>query len=204
MQRDSAEPRALCLLRKFILYETRGKYWLIGRTKDRKQWRVLKLSRLEANDLDVTEDPVIYTERECARLLAGIEAGHVHEGGSQLILQVLLPPCKCATRKSCSVLLPMLLLKRALGELVDFLLRALEHRKQLCAPQADAVLGCFKFLEGYYLLFATEKRLQGNICGKVALAAASCVRIEAMLSRMRLSRFQLLCINLIYPNRLAA
>lgn len=35
-----------------------------------------------------------------------------------------------------------------------------------CTAQADAVLGCFKFLEGYYLLFATKKRLHGNICGE--------------------------------------
>lgn len=27
------------------------------------------------------------------------------------------------------------------------------------------MLGCFKFLEGFYLLFATKKRLVGNVCG---------------------------------------
>ena len=33
------------------------------------------------------------------------------------------------------------------------------------ALQADALLGCFRFLGGYYMLFALKKRLQGSVCG---------------------------------------
>lgn len=34
----------------------------------------------------------------------------------------------------------------------------------LCV-QADALIGCFRFVEGYYLLFVTQKNLVGSICG---------------------------------------
>lgn len=82
------------VLRKFMLYETRSNYWLVGRTKDRAQWRLLKFSRLEATELAVTEDPVIYNESECSSLLARINNGNQLHGGSTKILQV------------CSVLAP--------------------------------------------------------------------------------------------------
>ena len=36
----------------------------------------------------------------------------------------------------------------------------------LLSWQADALIGCFRFVEGYYLLFVTQKNLIGSICGK--------------------------------------
>ncbi|KAK9787507.1 hypothetical protein WJX73_002623 [Symbiochloris irregularis] len=113
------------VLRKFYLYETRTRYYLVGRTKDRRQWRVLKLNRSEAWKLDVVEDPIIYTEQECRRLLTELNDGNAKHGGATLLLQ------------------------------------------------ADAVLGCFKFLEGHYLLFAVKKRLHGNICGQKVYGVAN-------------------------------
>ena len=74
-------------LRKFTLYETRSRHYLVGRTKDRRQWRVLKFSRLEAAQLEVTEDPATYTEAEIAKLLAGINDGNLTHGGTQQILE---------------------------------------------------------------------------------------------------------------------
>lgn len=32
--------------------------------------------------------------------------------------------------------------------------------------QADALIGCFRFVEGYYLLFVTQKNYIGSICGE--------------------------------------
>ena len=95
--------KSLPVLRKFALYETRTRYYLIGRTKDRKHWRVLKLSRLEAADLDVTEDPGIYSEGECARLLSEINDGNLRHGGSQLILQVPIDMFTTAPADYCVV-----------------------------------------------------------------------------------------------------
>lgn len=32
--------------------------------------------------------------------------------------------------------------------------------------QADAIIGCFRFLEGFFLLLVTKKRFQGTVCGE--------------------------------------
>lgn len=32
--------------------------------------------------------------------------------------------------------------------------------------QADAIIGCFRFLGGYFLLLVTKKRFQGTVCGE--------------------------------------
>ena len=76
------------VLRKFFLYQTRTRYYLVGRSKNRQHWRVLKLSRLEAAQLDAVEDPAVYSEQECKRLLAELHDGNLKHGGTSLILQV--------------------------------------------------------------------------------------------------------------------
>lgn len=38
----------------FLLYETRARYYLVGYTRDKEAWRVLKLSRLESAELEVS------------------------------------------------------------------------------------------------------------------------------------------------------
>lgn len=69
--------------RKFHLYSTAQRYYLVARSKDRRRWRILKLNRdpEEATNLDVVEDPVTYTEKECASLLTQIGAGNRSHGG---------------------------------------------------------------------------------------------------------------------------
>lgn len=37
----------------FLLYETRARYYLVGYTRDKEAWRVLKISRMEGADLEV-------------------------------------------------------------------------------------------------------------------------------------------------------
>lgn len=37
----------------FLLYETRARYYLVGYTRDKKAWRVLKISRMESSELEV-------------------------------------------------------------------------------------------------------------------------------------------------------
>lgn len=91
-------------LRTFRLYETRTRLYLVGRSKDRKQCRILKLNRHAAADLEVTEDPVVYTDAECSKLLAEINDGNVNQGGLSLMLQVILYGLCIAARLSCTVL----------------------------------------------------------------------------------------------------
>ncbi|CAD6209868.1 unnamed protein product [Miscanthus lutarioriparius] len=72
-------------LQKFRLYETRSKFYLIGRDKSRIHWRVLKIDRLESTELGVEEDPTIYTETECQELLCRIHEGNKLTGGLKFV-----------------------------------------------------------------------------------------------------------------------
>ena len=72
-------------LQKFRLYETRSKFYLVGRDKSRTLWRVLKIDRLESTDLGIQEDPTSYTENECQELLWRIHEGNRLTGGLKFV-----------------------------------------------------------------------------------------------------------------------
>lgn len=76
----------LAYLQKFRLYETRSKYYMVGRDKSRRYWRVLKIDRLEAStELNIREDSTTYTECECSELLRRIHEGNKSTGGLKFI-----------------------------------------------------------------------------------------------------------------------
>ncbi|KAL6649338.1 hypothetical protein ACP70R_013562 [Stipagrostis hirtigluma subsp. patula] len=72
-------------LQKFRLYETRSKFYLIGRDKSRTLWRVLKIDRSETTELGIEEDPTSYTEHECQELLWRIHEGNRLTGGLKFV-----------------------------------------------------------------------------------------------------------------------
>lgn len=72
-------------LENFTLYGTRARYYLVGRDKKKLHWQVLKIDRTEAAELNLVEDPVIYTEAECKRLLTRVAEGNKPTGGLQLV-----------------------------------------------------------------------------------------------------------------------
>lgn len=72
-------------LQKFKLYETRSKFYIIGRDKNSTRWRVLKIDRLECSELIIDEDPVTYTKDECSELLGRIHEGNRSTGGLMLV-----------------------------------------------------------------------------------------------------------------------
>eukprot|EP00850_Spirogloea_muscicola_P023326 SM000347S13000 [mRNA] locus=s347:78024:83650:- [translate_table: standard] len=73
------------VLQKFLLYETRARYYLVGRDKSRRHWRVLKLDRSEPSELVVAVDPVAYTQAQCQALLHAVADGNRAVGGLQLV-----------------------------------------------------------------------------------------------------------------------
>lgn len=75
----------LAYLQKFRLYETRSKYYMVGRDKSRRYWRVLKIDRLESSELNIREDSTTYTECECSELLRRIHEGNKSTGGLKYI-----------------------------------------------------------------------------------------------------------------------
>ncbi|KAF8401153.1 hypothetical protein HHK36_014457 [Tetracentron sinense] len=80
------EPDPTCgYLQKFRLYETRSKFYLIGRGKSRTLWRVLKIDRLEPSDLNIFEDSTTYSESDCYDLLKRIHEGNRSTGGLKFV-----------------------------------------------------------------------------------------------------------------------
>ncbi|ESW07378.1 hypothetical protein PHAVU_010G125000 [Phaseolus vulgaris] len=74
-----------CYMQKFRLYETRSKFYMIGRDKNRTVWRILKIDRLEPSELNIVEDSTIYSEIECCDLLRRIHEGNKSTGGLKFV-----------------------------------------------------------------------------------------------------------------------
>nr|GME16647.1 phosphoinositide phosphatase SAC3-like isoform X1 [Ipomoea batatas] len=72
-------------MQKFRLYETRSKFYMIGRDKSRTYWRVLKIDRTDPSELNIREDSATYTERECSDLLRRIHEGNMSTGGLKFV-----------------------------------------------------------------------------------------------------------------------
>ncbi|GFQ02134.1 phosphoinositide phosphatase sac4 [Phtheirospermum japonicum] len=72
-------------MQKFRLYETRSKFYMVGRDKSRTFWKILKIDRSELLELNIHEDPTTYTERECSDLLRRIHEGNKATGGLKFV-----------------------------------------------------------------------------------------------------------------------
>ncbi|KAK9142121.1 hypothetical protein Syun_011521 [Stephania yunnanensis] len=72
-------------MQKFKLYETRSKFYMIGRDKSRTLWRVLKIDRLDPSELNICEDTASYSEGECYDLLKRIHDGNRPAGGLKFV-----------------------------------------------------------------------------------------------------------------------
>ncbi|KAL9266352.1 Phosphoinositide phosphatase SAC4-like protein [Drosera capensis] len=72
-------------MQKFRLYETRSKFYMIGRDKSRTYWRVLTIDRSDPYELNLHEDSTTYTENECSELLGRIHEGNKAIGGLKLM-----------------------------------------------------------------------------------------------------------------------
>ncbi|KAL4178813.1 hypothetical protein AMTRI_Chr13g117040 [Amborella trichopoda] len=77
--------RKFCYLQKFTLYETRSKFYMVGRDKSRTYWRVLKIDRLDPFELNIREDSTTYSHTECCDLLKRIHEGNRSTGGLRFV-----------------------------------------------------------------------------------------------------------------------
>ncbi|KAL5755482.1 hypothetical protein ACOSQ2_020228 [Xanthoceras sorbifolium] len=82
---DRRPDRNSCYLQKFRLYETRSKFYMIGRDKNRTCWRILKIDRLEPSELNILEDSTTYSEFECFDLLRRVHEGNRSTGGLKFV-----------------------------------------------------------------------------------------------------------------------
>ncbi|KAJ4701195.1 Phosphoinositide phosphatase family protein [Melia azedarach] len=75
-------------LEKFKLYETRARFYLIGSDRNKRFFRVLKIDRSEPSDLNISEDPVVYSPQEIKNLLQRIAEGNRATGGLTFVAKV--------------------------------------------------------------------------------------------------------------------
>ncbi|GLT64543.1 hypothetical protein SLA2020_370290 [Shorea laevis] len=74
-------------LEKFKLYETRARFYLIGSDRNKRFFRVLKIDRSEQSDLNISEDPVVYSPQEMKNLLLRIAEGNRATGGLTFVVK---------------------------------------------------------------------------------------------------------------------
>ncbi|XXG81594.1 hypothetical protein AAC387_Pa09g2188 [Persea americana] len=74
-----------CYLQEFSLHETRSMLYIIGRYQNGKGLRVLKIDRLDPDNLNISEDNVTYSQPECDDLLIRIDEGNKATGGLKFI-----------------------------------------------------------------------------------------------------------------------
>lgn len=72
-------------LQKFTVYETQARFYLVGRDKSRTRWRVLKIDRSEPTQLNIYEDPAVYTRQDCHDLINRLTAGNRSSGGVKFV-----------------------------------------------------------------------------------------------------------------------
>ncbi|KAJ4966904.1 hypothetical protein NE237_018753 [Protea cynaroides] len=75
-------------LEKFKLYETRARFYLIGSDRNKRFFRVLKIDRSEPSDLNISEDPVVYSQQQVKNLLQRISEGNRSTGGLTFVAKV--------------------------------------------------------------------------------------------------------------------
>ncbi|KAK7312052.1 hypothetical protein VNO77_35591 [Canavalia gladiata] len=75
-------------LEKFKLYETRARFYLIGSDRHKRFFRVLKIDRSEPSDLNISQDPVLYSPQEIKSLLQRIDEGNRATGGLTFVAKV--------------------------------------------------------------------------------------------------------------------
>ncbi|XP_061364160.1 phosphatidylinositol-3-phosphatase SAC1 isoform X2 [Gastrolobium bilobum] len=75
-------------LEKFRLYETRARFYLIGSDRNKRFFQVLKIDRSEPSDLNISQDPVLYSPQEIKSLLQRIAEGNKATGGLTFVAKV--------------------------------------------------------------------------------------------------------------------
>ncbi|KAK3028098.1 hypothetical protein RJ639_039792 [Escallonia herrerae] len=82
------DPETDYSLEKFKLYETRARFYLIGSDRNKRFFRLLKIDRMEPSDLNISEDPVVYSPQEVKSLLQRIAEGNRATGGLTFVAKV--------------------------------------------------------------------------------------------------------------------
>lgn len=72
-------------MHKFSLYETASRYYIVGGDVTEKRYRILKIDRtVDDSDLSITDDKIVYTQKQMNQLLDTIDDGNKGTGGIRL------------------------------------------------------------------------------------------------------------------------
>lgn len=72
-------------MHKFSLYETATRYYIVGGDVTEKRYRILKIERTtDDSELSITDDKIIYSQKEMNQLLDTIDDGNKGTGGIKL------------------------------------------------------------------------------------------------------------------------
>lgn len=72
-------------MHKFSLYETATRYYIVGGDMTERRYRMLKIDRTtDDSDLSITDDKIVYSQREMNQLLDTIDHGNKGTGGMKL------------------------------------------------------------------------------------------------------------------------
>ncbi|ROT41778.1 hypothetical protein SODALDRAFT_267094 [Sodiomyces alkalinus F11] len=77
--------RLMYKMHKFSLYETASRYYIVGADITERRYRILKIDRTtEDSDLSITDDKIVYSQREMNQILDTIDDGNKGTGGIRL------------------------------------------------------------------------------------------------------------------------
>lgn len=77
---DPNTPRPL-ILNKFVMYENKRKLYVVATGASDSRYRMLRIDRTSPEELIVTEDEAVYTERQIGEILRMLEDGNKVAGG---------------------------------------------------------------------------------------------------------------------------
>ncbi|KYQ90630.1 putative sac domain-containing inositol phosphatase [Tieghemostelium lacteum] len=76
-------PNSIFTLQRFVLYETKTRFYLVGSNKIKNRFRLIKIDRTDENDVVISEDPTEYNKEQIQDLLTMI--GNANKEGLSLV-----------------------------------------------------------------------------------------------------------------------
>ncbi|WZZ10772.1 hypothetical protein YC2023_096693 [Brassica napus] len=121
-------------LEKFKLYETRARFYLVGSDRSKRFFRVLKIDRSEPSELNISEDPVVYSPQEIKSLLQRISEGNRATGGLAFVAKVY-GIAGCAKFME-SYYLVLVTKRRQIGCICGHAIYAIDESQMITVPHA--------------------------------------------------------------------
>ena len=72
-------------VQRIVLYMTKSRMYIVGSNNMENKFRVLKIDRTEPRELRISDDKMIYSQREIRELLVMIDTGNRSKSSNQKI-----------------------------------------------------------------------------------------------------------------------